>query len=424
MFLSFGFLPVAQNVATPDLSVAGNEEGTADIAVPTQQAAGGAGVACSSRDGANTVAATATDELSAITMPDRIGEQSALANQFVAKAEPSDVVRMDADAKASNPSGANATTSSAAAILPTAIEKITVSTQPAEATLGTLPFAVSAEIAPRLASLGEVPNVLTPFSGAESSGSQRELNSASEATSGEELNGTTAAMHQVIMKEQSPERQTRTQSSVAAVASAAGKLRAAEVPEKNSEVQTSTSGTSAQTLTAMAFEPQTGGGHAANAPASDVPVAAEINRQTFEIIERVHATGHDRAEVRMHLNDGQEVTVSLRLERGEWKPTFKTESEALCRALEQNWQRAVPQPSSQSVKFGTPVFQSEGSQSGLEGNSQQQSESGARERSFNRREQESIFENPVPSRANPRPAPSASASASRFSEAAAVQLYA
>ena len=99
----------------------------------------------------------------------------------------------------------------------------------------------------------------------------------------------------------------------------------------------------------VAFGPPAGMEQISEALAPHEPNAAsEITRQTFDLIERIRVTGRDNAEVRMFLNDGQQVTVSLRLERGEWKPVFKTESEALCRALEQNWNRAVAQPASPS----------------------------------------------------------------------------
>ncbi len=252
---------------------------------------------------------------------------------------------------------------------------------------------------------------------------QRQSKEIFSTASAGESGGTTAAMHRAIMKEQSPERQTRTVANVALISSFQGEQRVADTPEKSSGTHGSETTPSISTNAGLTFEPQAGSGVFSEVPVTNEPKAAsEITRQTFDLIERVRVTGRDNAEVRMLLNDGQQVTVSIRLERGEWKPVFKTESEALCRALEQNWNRAVAQPSPQSVKFGTPEFESRSSQSDLGSSSQQHPESGGRERSFNRREQDSAFENIVPFRATGKA--ERTAHVSPFSEAAAMQLYA
>ena len=155
---------------------------------------------------------------------------------------------------------------------------------------------------------------------------------------------------------------------------------------------------------------------------ADATAAVRITRQTMDLTEHVRAMGRDHVEVQMRLRDGEEVTVSLRLEKGEWKPVFKTDSEALCRALEQNWNRAVAQPSVQAVRFGTPVFESQQTQtdSGRNGNSNGHQQPDSRDRSFNRREQEAAFAVPAqPARTtltNPTPIRSAATPA--------VQIYA
>ena len=252
---------------------------------------------------------------------------------------------------------------------------------------------------------------------------QRQPPDISSVASGGESGGTTAAMQRVIMKEQSPERQTRTVANVAVISSFQGKQRVADIPEKSSGTHSSESTPISSATAGLTFEPHAGSGALSDVPVTTEPKAAsEITRQTFDLIERVRVTGQDNAEVRMLLNDGQRVTVSIRLERGEWKPVFKTESETLCRALEQNWNRAVAQPAPQSVKFGAPVFESHSAHSGLGSSSQEHPESGGRERSFNRREQEPAFENVLPFRAAANPA--RTSQVSRFSEAAAMQVYA
>ncbi len=294
-------------------------------------------------------------------------------------------------------------------------------TQPVQAGLPVA--AASAEISPSteqaVASSVSAPVVSEPEKGI----LQRQSQDVSGTASAGESGGTTAAMQRVIMKDQSAERQSRTAANVAVISSAAGKQRVTGSLEKSSGTRVSESVPGIPMNAGITFEPTAGRGSVSEALVTMEPTAAsEITRQTFDLIERVRVTDRDHAEVRMLLNDGQEVTVSIRLERGEWKPVFKTESEALCRALEQNWNRAVPQPGSQPVKFGTPVFESQSAQSDLGGNAQQQSESGGRERPFNRRELEPAFENVVPFPAAAKPA--RASHASRFSEAAAMQVYA
>lgn len=154
--------------------------------------------------------------------------------------------------------------------------------------------------------------------------------------------------------------------------------------------------------------------------ATDATAAVRITSQTMELAEHVRAMGRDHVEVQMRLRGGEEVTVSLRLEKGEWRPVFKTESEALCQALEQNWNRTVAQPSSLAVRFGTPVFESQQTQTagGQSGHPHGQQQPDSRDRSFDRREQE------PPHRAQTARATAPAANPTRTGAAPAVQLYA
>lgn len=312
-------------------------------------------------------------------------------------------------------------------IFPTTITKIIVMTESAPiaqpSPAGISESAASAESS-RLPDAAVASPVLpTAFSESRNGISQRETQSVSETASAGEAGGTMAAMQRLTMKAQSSERQTRTAANVAVIPSAPGKQRAAGMPEKSSGTRVSESAQTVPMTPGITFELQEGRGQVGEALEAGEPTAAsEITRQTFDLIERIRVTGREHAEVRMILNDGQQVTVSLRIERGEWKPVFKTESEALCRALEQSWNRAVAQPAPQSVKFGTPVFESHSAQSDFGGNSQQQSESGGRGRPFDRREREPAFENVVPFPAAAKP--TRAAHVSRFSEAAAMHVYA
>ena len=126
-------------------------------------------------------------------------------------------------------------------------------------------------------------------------------------------------------------------------------------------------------------------------PATSVEFRAATHfvEQTMEIAERVSLKGDKHVEVQLRLLDGKAVTVSLHLANGEWKPVFKTESDALCRALEQSWQQTAAQPSDRSVRFGTPVFESSQPGGGLGGNSGRQPD--AQSRHFARQEQAEVF---------------------------------
>jgi len=246
---------------------------------------------------------------------------------------------------------------------------------------------------------------------------QRQTQPIPDAASVPKADGMSAAMPRPAMADHFINHAPKT--SLGAVASAPDEPRASVAPAAREE---STFAPAVEFVSAafpmvtVVAAPQNGTEHRNVDPGvADFTAAEQVTRQTFDLAEKVHTMGQDRAEVRMRLHDGQEVTVSLRLERGEWKPVFKTETEALCRALEQNWQRVAAQPSVQSVKFGTPVFESQGAHADPGRNPQQQS--GGRERSFNHRDQEPSFGVPTP------PART-SAKAVRSPAVNTVQLYA
>ena len=238
--------------------------------------------------------------------------------------------------------------------------------------------------------------------------------------------GTTVAMQRRAMPEQILDHQLKSKANVAVVSSAHGESRAAVLPELRDHPAAAPAALATADLRS---ESAANNGHGTAAPihtpdGSDTPASADftaavrITKQTIDLAEHIRAMGRDHVEVQMRLRDGQEVTVSLRLEQGEWKPVFKTDTEALCRALEQNWHSAAAQPSAQAVKFGTPVFESQRAQTDLGHNPQQQPD--GRGRAFDRREQEPAFANPSPP-ARKKPV---AANPARPAANTAVQLYA
>ena len=154
-----------------------------------------------------------------------------------------------------------------------------------------------------------------------------------------------------------------------------------------------------------------------SAPTPEFHAATQCVEHTMALAERVSLKGGDHVEVQMRLLDGKEVSVSLHLANGEWKPVFKTDSAALCRALEQSWQKNSAQPSDRSVRFGTPVFESAQSNGGPGANSGGQAD--AQGRNFARPEQADI--SPVPPVCN---RPEAAVKAAQLSDTGKIRLYA
>lgn len=257
-----------------------------------------------------------------------------------------------------------------------------------------------------------------------------------DAKTAREADGTTAAMQLRAMPEQFTERTLKAKTNGPATPSETVQNRTAAVPgiparngmerridpEPVAEKRTLIRADAGVEKGAELPTPLRAPGEAAAPTAADATAAVRITRQTMDLAEHVRAMGRDHVEVQMRLRDGEEVTVSLRLEKGEWKPVFKTDSEALCRALEQNWNRTVAQPSAQAVRFGTPVFESQNTQTGggQGGHASGHQQHDARERSFNRREQEPAFEIPT----QPARATLTTATPTRTAATPAVQIYA
>lgn len=289
--------------------------------------------------------------------------------------------------------------------------------QPAQAGLPAVD--APAEISPLVAKIAS-PSALPPTAAVpENRAGQRQPQQISDAADAGKADGTPVAMQRLTMREQFSERQSKTKASAASVPSVPENSRADAVPEtgqRSADVRVIASLPAAPATAGITFGPQAGRGEGAGAPsATDSKAAVQITQQTIDLTEHVRVTGRDHVEVQMRLNDGQEVTVSLRLEHGEWKPVFKTDTVALCRALEQNWHRATAQPSVHAVKFGTPVFESQRTLADTGQNPQQQS--GGRERPSSRREQEPAFGIPTPPALTP-------AKPARSAPTTAVQLYA
>lgn len=98
-----------------------------------------------------------------------------------------------------------------------------------------------------------------------------------------------------------------------------------------------------------------------------------INR-TAEAVEQLRVTGHERVEVQVRLEAGQELTVRLRITNGEVQPVFLTESQDLRRAIEQNWAQFSERTSDRTTRVTTPIFESPNSQSGMNDLNQRQRE--------------------------------------------------
>lgn len=153
------------------------------------------------------------------------------------------------------------------------------------------------------------------------------------------------------------------------------------------------------------------------APTPAFQNATHLVKHTMELAEQVSVKGGDRVELQVRMVDGKEVSVSLHLANGEWKPVFKTETPALCQALEQSWQQTAMQSPDRSVRFGTPVFESTQSQAGLGDNTSGQPDAHAR--NFARQEQADIF----PAFPN-RQRPSTATSAELLTPTDGIRLYA
>ena len=158
----------------------------------------------------------------------------------------------------------------------------------------------------------------------------------------------------------------------------------------------------------------------ADEPAAIVRTQVEtIVHRTVELAERLRATSGERLEVQIKLDAGKELTVRLQITHGEVRPIFLTDSHELRVALEQNWAQFSERSADRNLRISNPVFESPGSQSGMNNLNQQQRE--GRQRAFAEAQEAAVTANvplgrKLPRRANALLPPSAPATG--------VQLYA
>jgi hypothetical protein len=245
---------------------------------------------------------------------------------------------------------------------------------------------------------------------------------SSGETSSDGADGTAAAMQRRAMPENLREHHFKPTASAESSQREALALARVSQPREESDVPRTEPAPGAaipsaeiapSNSTAGEFPVRTG-----EAKPAELQTAARFVDQMMDIAERINAKDSHHVEVQMRLLDGQEVSVSLHLENGAWKPVFRTGTDALCKALEHGWQQAAAQPADRLVRFGTPVFESLQTQTGLGGGTQQQPD--AREQFFARRDQES-FTAPPPRRSRGASAPIVP---EYFAASSGVRLYA
>ena len=102
---------------------------------------------------------------------------------------------------------------------------------------------------------------------------------------------------------------------------------------------------------------------AANAPSKVTPITkvevATVIHHTVEATERLRTSGNNQLEVKVQLESGQELTIQLQVVEGEIKPTFRTDSESLRAAIEQNWSQFSKGANERGVKLTSAVFESD-----------------------------------------------------------------
>jgi hypothetical protein len=113
------------------------------------------------------------------------------------------------------------------------------------------------------------------------------------------------------------------------------------------------------------------------------PHAAALIDQVVEAAEKMRSDGRVHAEMQVRLQDGQQVTVRLTMQRGEVHALFRTESQPLREALEQHWAAFSTRSADGAVRSITPVFESPGAQGDMLDLNQQR----------NRREQPMFLQN-------------------------------
>jgi len=96
-------------------------------------------------------------------------------------------------------------------------------------------------------------------------------------------------------------------------------------------------------------------------PATRTEVVQIVER-TVDAALRLRATGPERLELAVQLESGERLTIELRLAGGEVTSVFRTSSEGLRAALEQQWTQFSERAGDRGVRLTPPVF--DGSQSG------------------------------------------------------------
>lgn len=85
---------------------------------------------------------------------------------------------------------------------------------------------------------------------------------------------------------------------------------------------------------------------------------AHVVTTTLDAGERLRASGHQSVDLAVKLDNGQEVTIQLRMANGEITPLIRTGSEPLRLALEQNWGAFSQRGGEREIRMTNPVFES------------------------------------------------------------------
>lgn len=107
-----------------------------------------------------------------------------------------------------------------------------------------------------------------------------------------------------------------------------------------------------------------------DAPISRAEVVQVVER-TLDAALRMRAIGNERVEVAVQLESGERLTIQLRIANGEVTPHFRTNSEGLRTALEQNWSQFSERAGDRGVRLTPPVFDVSQSSSNMTDLSQQ-----------------------------------------------------
>ena len=153
----------------------------------------------------------------------------------------------------------------------------------------------------------------------------------------------------------------------------------------------------------------------ATVKAADV---AQVVTHTLQATERLIASGQERVELAVKLDNGSELTIQLRVANGQVTPIIRTESEPLRLALEQNWSRFSQRGGENELRITTPVFESPQTSSNMSDPHQQRE---GRQRAYNEPATE-FYQNPTSRRNGPLTPPRTASPLP--SPAAGVRLYA